>query len=119
MTSASTAARLLHAYGRDIRLVLQLFRQHCGIANPVKACWSQQLQRTGFLDAEQSLAYAVHGAGCTVEFPAGTLVSFDLDERDQYRFDPWKFKLYADSPAVEEMADEELRQLAEKYFFSE
>lgn len=117
MTPEITVAELLAAYGRDIREMLQFFRHRYGIDNPVKAYHRGRLQRTGFLQENGTLEYSVHGAGCSVESPEGRLVSFDLDERGQYLFDAWKFKLYADNPAVDELDNQALNRLAATHFY--
>ena len=117
MTSEINVVELLAAYGRAIRGMLYLFHERYGIDNPVKAYHSRQLPRTGFLHESGTLEYSVHGAGCSVESADGRVVSFDLDERDQYRFDAWKFKLFADNPTVEEMDNQELERLAAAHFY--
>lgn len=117
MTSEITAAELLAAYGRDIREMLRLFHHRYGVDNPVKAYHGGLLARVGFLRGDNAQEYSVHGSGCTVEGADSRLVSFDLDARDQYLFDAWKFKQYADDPAVEAMDDRALEQLAALHFY--
>ncbi|WP_219161619.1 DUF6896 domain-containing protein [Hymenobacter profundi] len=107
------------AYGEDVRLVIQLFQERLAATSPVYAWRSGRLDRTGFLDTEQTMGYALHGAGCTVEFNERKLVSFDWDETGNYSFDAWKFKLYTDSIGVncDVLEDQYVRTLAQSYFY--
>lgn len=48
-------------------------------------------------------------------------MSFDLDEKGNYCFDPWKFKLYTDSIGVNcnLLDDQYVRILAQSYCYCE
>lgn len=111
--------RLLADYGKDIRFVIQLSEKRFGIPDAIRQWRSKQLDRTGFLDAARTIEYAMHGAGCTIEFENGKLVSFDLDERGSYCFDPWKFKLYTESVGVDcdLLDDHYVKSLAKHAFY--
>jgi hypothetical protein len=57
----------------------------------------------------------MHGAGCTIEFKEGKLVSFDLDEMGSYCFDSWKFKRYTESVGVDcDLLDDQYVKLLAK-----
>ena len=119
MLSESEISRLLASYGKDVRLIIRLFKDQFATTNPVHAWRSEQLNRVGFLDAEKTIEYVMHGAGCSVEFKDGKLVSFDWDTTGSYYFDPWKFKLYADSVGVncDLLEEHYTRALAQSYFY--
>jgi hypothetical protein len=93
--------QLLAEYGKDVRLVIQLLEERFGIPDAIRQWRSKFLGRVGFLDVEETVHYAMHGAGCTVEFADGKSVSFDLDESGSYYFDAWKFKRYTESMGVD------------------
>jgi hypothetical protein len=114
----TAVSRLLADYSQDIRLVMQLLEEHFGIPDSIGQWRSKQLDRTGFLDGAKTICYGMHGAGCTVEFKKGKYVSFDLDERGNYCFDPWKFKRYTESVGVDcdSLDDPYIRSLAKQAF---
>jgi hypothetical protein len=113
--------RLLADYGQDIRLVLQLLEERFKIPNAIHQWRSKQLDRTGFLDVARTIHYGMHGAGCTIEFKEGKLVSFDLDEMGSYCFDSWKFKRYTESVGVDcdLLDDQYVKLLAKSAFYKQ
>lgn len=114
----SEVVRLLTDYGKDIRLVLQLLEEHFRIPDAIWQWRSKGLDRIGFLDVQRTIHYAMHGAGCTVEFQDGKHVSFDLNETGNYHFDAWKFKRYTESVGVDcdLLDDHYIKSLAKHVF---
>jgi hypothetical protein len=113
--------RLLADYSKNIRLVIQLLEERFGIPDAIQQWRSKQLDRTGFLDVARTIHYGMHGAGCTIEFKEGKLVSFDLDEKSSYCFDPWKFRLYTESVGVycHLLDDHYIKSLAKHAFYQQ
>ena len=109
---------LLSQYKVAIEGVRHLFSQQFAGANAVRDWRRLHLARVGYLASDHTIEYALHGAGCTVEFAQGTLVSFDVDERGNYLFDVWKFKLYAESVGLpcDGLADQYVKGLAQRVF---
>jgi hypothetical protein len=110
--------QLLAEYGNDVRLVLQLLQARFGMPDAIRQWRSKFVARVGFLDVEETVYYAMHGAGCTVEFSDGKSVSFDLDENGNYYFDTWKFKRYTESRGVNynSLDDDYIKSLAMHIF---
>jgi hypothetical protein len=60
----------IHEYQNRVREATSLFRKHKGLENP--AYWvSAGLNQSGFIDAEKTIEYFFHGAGCKVKLPSG------------------------------------------------
>ncbi|RZJ93099.1 MAG: hypothetical protein EOO60_05930 [Hymenobacter sp.] len=95
--SETEVLRLLSQYREAIEGISNLFSQRFAGVNAVRDWRRHHLARVGYLDGNHTIEYAMHGAGCTVGFAQGKLVSFDLDESGNYLFDAWKFKRYAES----------------------
>lgn len=80
-----------------IEEIIKLFNQKFGEGNPLKKWRNGLVERVGFLGVDNSIEYSFHGAGCTIEFNDGRIVSFDFDENGMYVYSIFKFKLYLDS----------------------
>lgn len=117
----SELVRLLANYGKDVRLVIQLLEERFGVPDAIRQWRSKPLDRVGFLDMEENIQYALHGAGCTIEFQDGKLVSFDLSETGGYDFDAWKFKRYTESVGVsyDFLDDHYIKSLAKNAFYQQ
>lgn len=60
----------MHEYQNRVREAAALFQKHKGLEN--LANWSSAgLKQSGFIDAERTIEYFFHGAGCKVKLPSG------------------------------------------------
>jgi hypothetical protein len=70
------------------------FKYKFGVKNPIEK-WRQGLiKRTGYLDRNNEVQFSLHGAGCTVEFANGEIVTFDFTEDEKINIDLFKFKIF-------------------------
>lgn len=86
-------------YETQIKTVIDYFNSKFGTQNPIRKWRNGLIERTGYLDDEKQIEYSLHGAGCTVGFNNGEIISFDFSEDGGYDFDAFKFKIFIESTA--------------------
>jgi hypothetical protein len=104
---------LLELFLSRINTILNAFSTNFGEINPIYKWRNNLIERTGFLDKEKTIEYSFHGAGCTIEFPNGEIVSFDFLDSQRFTFDLFKFKLFVLSKLSHEDEIEKLFQSIE------
>lgn len=90
-------ALLLEQFEDRIQKVIDGFVQKFGVRNPLGLWRNGFIDRIGFLDNQETIEYSLHGAGCTVEFSDGAIVSFDFGLKQEYTFDRFKFNVFLES----------------------
>lgn len=99
---------LLEEYLIRIHLIMDRFETLFGRRNPAGLWRKGLIPRIGFLRDNHKDEFSFHGAGCTVEFETGELVSFDFMEDDTISFDLFKFELFVLSKKYNEKEVSEL-----------
>jgi hypothetical protein len=94
MVEIEEVQTLLDIYVNKINVVLQFFFNLFNFKNPSKLWRRGLVNRIGYLDEKKQIEYSFHGAGCTVEFENGEIISFDFLEDDTFTFDLFKFETF-------------------------
>lgn len=88
---------IMLAFEDEISEIIRLFNMKFHTRNPLKIWRNGLIEKNGYLDFSKETEYSLHGAGCTVEYNNGKLISFDFDEEDNFCYSPFKLMLYAQS----------------------
>ncbi|WP_155956593.1 hypothetical protein [Rhizobium sp. CF080] len=84
---------LVHEYVAEVKMCIDLFDQHFGRKDIVRAWREGKLPQTGILPG--NIRYQIHGKGCQVEFATHD-IDFDFaDWEGNFGFDAWKLWLFA------------------------
>lgn len=107
---------LIRDYQAAVEEAITHFERHRGLERPQHPQdWiSSSLPQTGFIDAEQTLPYFLHGYGCAVRLPSGG-VDWDFGLEGQTDgFDAWRLWQFARSrpTAFPEFQEEAVLQAA-------
>lgn len=84
--------QLIHEYQSRVQEAVELFECYKGLKQPQHPLeWqSSSIPQSGYLDPSEQIAYFLHGYGCCVRLPTGT-VDWDFGQEGQIDgFDVWR-----------------------------
>lgn len=87
--------QLIHEYQSRVQEAVELFEFYKGLKQPQhpQNCQSSEIPQSGYLDSSEQIYYFIHGYGCCVRLPSGS-VDWDFGQEGQIDgFDVWR--LYA------------------------
>lgn len=108
-------SRLVHEYVAEVAMCIDLFYQHFGRKDIIRAWREGNLPQAGELPG--NIRYLIHGKGCQVEFSTHD-IDFDFsDWEGNFGFDAWKLWLFSvqfprEYPSLQrqEIVEEELKK---------
>lgn len=107
MVNSKELQHFFNLYSHQIKVISDFFQAQYGVKNPLKLWRKGEIPRIGNLNLENYGIYSFHGAGCTVEFDNGQVISFDFSEDELFNFDKFKFRIFLESINII-ITDEEL-----------